>query len=118
MKEKVCVFASSSNKIDVTVELKAKYDSKNNKPSIQLKAYEVNENEQVVKRFDKAINELRIEPHHISTLGGADNHQFNANGIKGIVVSCGMTDVHTKNETIQINDLVTGAELVSALILD
>lgn len=35
-------FPASGNIIDVEVELKAKYDSKNNKPSIQLKAYEVN----------------------------------------------------------------------------
>ena len=88
------------------------------KYDIHLKAYEIDENEQVLKRFDRAVNELGIEPKHISTYGGADNHQFNANGIKGIVVSCGMTDVHTTLETVQIDDLVNGAKLVSALILN
>lgn len=86
------------------------------KYDIHLKAYELDENEELVKRFDKAIGKLGIKAKHIKTLGGADNHQFNANGIKGIVVSCGMTDVHSKNETVKIADLVNGANLVLSLI--
>jgi tripeptide aminopeptidase len=49
-------------------------------------------------------------------MGGADNHQFNKNGINGIVLSCGMQKVHTTEEYIEIADLEAGADLVAELL--
>ena len=72
----------------------------------------------MVKRFVKACNELNLSGNIKSTLGGADNHQFNANGIKGLVLSCGMENVHTKDEYIKTDNLLAGAKLVEKLITD
>ena len=86
--------------------------------TIHIKAYEVNENNTTVKRFVNACKELKLPGNLKSTLGGADCHQFNVNGIKGIVLSCGMENVHTKNEYIKTDNLLAGAKLVEKLITD
>ena len=86
------------------------------KSEIHLIAYERNEDEEVVKNFRTAATKAGIEPKLISTMGGADNHQFNKNGIKGIVLSCGMQNVHTTEEYIEIADLEAGADLVAELL--
>lgn len=84
--------------------------------TIHLKAYEVNSNSDVVKRFLASCEELGIEGSLDSTFGGADNHQFNANKIEGIVLSCGMEKVHTKDEYVTVENLEKGARLVEKLI--
>ena len=38
-------------------------------------------------------------------------------GMNGVVLSCGMNNVHSVNEYIDLEELIKGAELVSALIL-
>lgn len=86
------------------------------KSEIHLTAYERNEEEEVVKRFKKAAETIGLKPSLISTMGGADNHQFNKNGIKGIVLACGMQKVHTTEEYIEIADLEAGADLVSEIL--
>ena len=86
------------------------------KSEIHLIAYERKEEEEVVKNFLSAAKKIGTEPKLISTMGGADNHQFNKNGIKGIVLSCGMQNVHTTEEYIEIADLEAGADLVAELI--
>ena len=84
---------------------------------IHIIAYKVLEDENVVTRFRKACEKIGVEPKLSSTLGGSDNNQFNVNGISGIVVACGMENVHTVNEYIAVENLYKGAELVKELIL-
>lgn len=55
---------------------------------IHFQAYEVKEDEAVAVNFKKALEKMGIEAKLVSTLGGADNHQFFANGIKGFVLPC------------------------------
>lgn len=83
---------------------------------IHLTAYERNENEEVVTRFKKAAERIGIRPETVKTMGGSDNHSFNQNGIKGIVLSCGMQNVHTTEEFIEIADLLSGADLIAELL--
>jgi len=83
---------------------------------IHFKAYEVDEDEAVIRRFKEGCVHLGINPIVTQTLGGADNHQFNAHGIKGIVVSCGMENVHSTEEYVTIENLEKGAGLVEELI--
>lgn len=84
---------------------------------IHIKAYEIEPEESVVKRFQDVCESIGINGKLTSTLGGSDNNQFNANGIRGIVVACGMENVHTHDEYIKIENLYKGAELVEQLIL-
>ena len=97
-------FESKANTIESTYEL-------------HLTAYEVNENSPVVTRFREACEALGLKGELKPTFGGADNHQFNANGIEGIVLSCGMENVHTTGEYIKVSNLVSGSKLVEKIIL-
>ena len=71
----------------------------------------------MVRRFLKACEELGLKGELKPTFGGADNHQFNANGIEGIVLSCGMENVHSREEYIKTDNLIKGAALVKKLLL-
>ena len=86
--------------------------------TVHLKAYEVNKESPVVARFQKVSEELGLPGKLISTYGGADNHVFCENGLEGIVLSCGMENVHSTEEYIKTENLERGAELVKALILE
>lgn len=84
--------------------------------SIDLKAYDISDDDTVVSRFLSACRNIGIDGKLISTFGGSDNHNFVLHGIKGIVLSCGMNNVHSTDEYIRTEDLVKGASLVSMLM--
>ena len=84
--------------------------------SVDLTAYEIYRDEPVVSRFLGACSKIGTDGKLTSTFGGSDNHNFVLHGIKGIVLSCGMNNVHSTDEYISTADLVKGAALVSVLI--
>lgn len=84
--------------------------------TINIEAYKIGENEPVVQRFVMACRELDISCELVDTFGGSDNNVFVKNGIRGIVLSCGMYQVHSIKEYTMTEDLKRGAELVSKLL--
>lgn len=84
---------------------------------VDIKAYKISEQSQTAERFQKAVKEMGKEAHFISTFGGSDNNQFVEHGIEGIVLSCGMYNVHTTKEYARLSDLTDGAELVMKMII-
>lgn len=84
--------------------------------TVDLKAYQVERETSVVKRFTDACGRLGIPWNLIRTFGGSDNHNFLLHGINGIVLSCGMYEVHSVREYTTVKDLEYGAGLVAELI--
>jgi tripeptide aminopeptidase len=84
--------------------------------TIDLFAYEINEESNVVRRYDTACEAMGIKPCHISTFGGSDNNNLVRNGIDGIVIACGMNNCHTCDEYCDINDLVKNTKIVTYLM--
>lgn len=82
----------------------------------QIEAYEISEEEEVVRRFRKASKGLGFNTVTQYTLGGSDNNHFVRNGIRGIVVACGMNEVHTTNEYTTVDQLEKSASLALSLI--
>ncbi|WP_246240938.1 M20/M25/M40 family metallo-hydrolase [Anaerocolumna sedimenticola] len=68
-------------------------------------AYEINQEQKVVKRFERVCRELGYETDYIATFGGSDNNNFVRNGILGIVIACGMNAVHSTKEYTHIDEL-------------
>lgn len=83
---------------------------------IDMKAYETAASEPVVKRFEAACKKLGLGGTLTRTFGGSDNNNFASHGIKGIVLSCGMNEVHSVREYTTVQDLIKGAELVAELL--
>jgi tripeptide aminopeptidase len=86
------------------------------KHSLELHAYEVDENARVCRDFREACGKLGLKGELQSTRGGSDNNTFTMNGMEGIVLACGMRNVHSTHEHIAIDDLVHGSELIAELI--
>ncbi len=85
---------------------------------VNLVAYEVEKDEPVIQRFLKSCKQIGIDGKLVSTFGGSDNHNFVLNGIKGIVISCGMYNIHSTSEYTKVDELEKGAELVASLIIN
>ncbi len=79
-------------------------------------AYRISETETAVREFQAACERLHLPGTLTSTFGGSDNNNFARFGIPGIVLSCGMEQVHSVREYIKTEELVRGAELVLDLI--
>ncbi len=79
-------------------------------------AYKVAKEHPVVRRFERACNELLYSTEYIATFGGSDNNNFHRHGIAGIVMACGMNQVHSCNEYTQIEELVKCSEIVIKLM--
>lgn len=84
--------------------------------TIHLHAYQVLERERVVQRFINVCQQLDISPNLTKTFGGSDNNSFMMHGIKGIVLACGMNNVHTTSEYTSIDDLEKSTKIVLNLM--
>lgn len=81
-----------------------------------LTAYQLSEEEPVVKNFREVCEQLSIECQLTSTFGGSDNNSFLKHGIRGIVLACGMNQVHTASEYSSVDELVKCAAIVAGLL--
>lgn len=81
-------------------------------------AYEIEKSHTSVTRYQKACEELNIPVSYISTFGGSDNNNFVKNGITGIVIACGMNDVHSTKEYTHVEDLFLCTNIVYKLLTD
>lgn len=83
---------------------------------VHLVAYETEEEAAAVTRFKAVCQELGFSGEVGSTFGGSDNNSLAKRGIKGLVLSCGMYQVHSTKEYTKVEDLVNGAKLVEKLL--
>lgn len=79
-------------------------------------AMQVPEDSAVVRLAQKAARDLSVEPRLQSTGGGSDTHILNAHGLPALNLGIGMKNVHTTDEYIAVDDLVSTAAYVLALI--
>lgn len=79
-------------------------------------AYRVEREHPVVRRFEKACNELGYSTEYSTTFGGSDNNNFHRHGITGIVLACGMNRVHSCSEYTHIDELIKCSEIVIKLM--
>lgn len=79
-------------------------------------AFKLTESDPVVKQCIGAMKSLGLNPELVSTGGGSDCNIFNACGMTAVDLAIGMTDVHTREESIRISDLEMSARLIEALI--
>ena len=79
-------------------------------------AYGVPEDSAVVRRFITACEAVGIEPKLTSSTGGSDNSVLSQKGLQGIVVACGMHEIHSVNEYTKLSELTAMARVVEQLI--
>ena len=79
-------------------------------------AFQLTKDTPVVQQCLEAMQRLGVEPKLLSTGGGSDCNVFNARGLTAVDLAIGMTDVHSKEETIKISDMETVACLIESII--
>ena len=79
-------------------------------------AFQLTKDTPVVQQCLEAMHRLGVEPKLLSTGGGSDCNVFNARGLTAVDLAIGMTDVHSKEETIKISDMETVACLIESII--
>ena len=83
----------------------------------EIRAFRVDEEEAVVRRFQAALKALDLGPARlITTFGGSDNNNFARHGIRGIVLACAMNDVHSVHESSSVEELKKAAALTLRLM--
>lgn len=82
---------------------------------VNFKAYKIEENHATVKRFIRACDQVGVNAALQMTFGGSDNNRLAEHGIDGIVIACGMNNVHTTQEYTSVIDLTLSAEVTLAL---
>lgn len=89
---------------------------------VHIYAYEIGKDEYVCRRFISACEQAGIPVpeggRFRTTFGGSDNNNFTRHGIRGIVLGNGMKDSHSVQENTTAGQLLQGAKLVAALILE
>jgi len=68
----------------------------------------------IIRLVSAALRGLGLEPCLVATGGGSDGNVFNAEGLQVVQVSVGMEEVHTLNEHVALDDMVTAARVVLA----
>lgn len=85
--------------------------------SIGVRAYETDLSLPVAKHFSDACEMLERKAVFEKSLGGSDNNQFAQHGIAGLVLACGMENVHTVSEYIRISDIRDAIMLILCLVI-
>lgn len=97
----------------ITGEQKATYQLTSN---IECYAYEIEKDSEVVKRYIDACEKLELPLTLTKTFGGSDNNNLVRHGIEGIVIACGMEQVHSCNEYTSVDALVKSTNLLLKLM--
>lgn len=78
-------------------------------------AYETSMESTVVRRMRAVCKKLGFSFLPKESFGGSDNNVLAAHGIEGIVLACGMEQVHSVQEYTTVQALKETAELLTAL---
>lgn len=101
-------FINSTKKIGAEIDFNVE---------INCEAYENSLDHPVIKRFEKASNELKLPTNLVETFGGSDNNILNKQGIHGLVIANAMNQCHSCDEYTTINELCNIAELTISLMI-
>jgi len=76
----------------------------------------VSQDSPAVKLFKEAAESLGLTPTFSATGGGSDANIYAEKGLEVLIPACGMSDAHSVNEYILLDDLESLAQLVRAII--
>ncbi|MFN3192126.1 MAG: M20/M25/M40 family metallo-hydrolase [Aureliella sp.] len=99
--------AKDGTVVQIEVERRVDYDS-----------FRLAADSEVVKQAATAINTLGVKPEKTISNGGVDANWLNKHGIPTVTVGCGQRDVHTKNESLDIDDFIASCAIGKHMILN
>lgn len=88
------------------------------KAEVSYHAYQTEDEHVSIQRFRRACETLGLPGIITRTFGGSDQANLAQHGIKGLVLSSGMSQVHTCQEYVMLPELEKLTELVKLLMQD
>lgn len=87
----------------------------------KIRSYETPLKGKAAKQFEKAVRKTGIHngsAEFVKTFGGSDQNRFSKAGIEGLVLACGMEQVHSTREYTSLEALWESSRLVLELMTD
>jgi tripeptide aminopeptidase len=84
--------------------------------ALEYRAYKLRRTDPVVQLAWAALEACGYAPELLATGGGADSHEFNANGIPCVNIANGMELIHTPDERIAVADVEAMVDVTLALV--
>nr|WP_320011540.1 M20/M25/M40 family metallo-hydrolase [uncultured Desulfobulbus sp.] len=81
-------------------------------------AMKLGQDDAVLKRIAAAAKAVGIELSYEKAGGGSDANIFNGHGLATAIVATGMTNVHSTNEQVELQDMVDLSRLLVALLTE
>ncbi|MGD9947471.1 MAG: M20/M25/M40 family metallo-hydrolase [Desulfobulbus sp.] len=81
-------------------------------------AMQLNPEDAVLRRVAAAARSIGMELTYEKAGGGSDANVFNGNGLATAIVATGMTNVHSTNEQVELQDMVDLTRLLVALLTE
>ncbi len=79
-------------------------------------AFELEESDPMIITLKEVLRGLGKEPAIVASGGGSDTNHFNAQGLKAVNLSVGMSKVHTVEEYISVEELSNCAKMVLEIV--
>lgn len=79
---------------------------------------QLNREDRVMRRVDAAARSIGLELSYEKAGGGSDANIFNGHGLATAIVATGMTNVHSTNEQVELQDMVDLTRLLIALLIE
>lgn len=79
---------------------------------------QLNREDRVMRRVDAAARSIGLELSYEKAGGGSDANIFNGHGLATAIVATGMTNVHSTNEQVELQDMVDLTRLLVALLIE
>ena len=81
-------------------------------------AMQLNQEDPVLRRIAAAARSIGMELTYEKAGGGSDANIFNGHGLATAIVATGMTNVHSTNEQVELQDMVGLTQLLLALLTE
>jgi len=79
---------------------------------------QLNQEDPVLRRVAAAARSIGVELTYEKAGGGSDANIFNGHGLATAIVATGMTNVHSTNEQVELQDMVDLTRLLIALMTE
>lgn len=78
---------------------------------VDYEAFRLDDKSDAVKRIASGIKSLDVKPAKAISNGGVDANWLNRHGIPTVTIGCGQRDVHTNQETLDIDDYLAACRI-------
>jgi tripeptide aminopeptidase len=103
------IFKEASDEVGTEVKLESK---------VSLKAYLLDEKQEFVQNYLKALKKHGVNPDIKTIRGGSDATLFNQNGLKTLVVGAAYREPHSCKETVIVSEMTTICNVMKTLLED